>query len=215
MVASADILGAKILIVDDLEANVVLLGQMLRDAGYGSIATTMDPSEVCERHSRNQYDLILLDLEMPVMDGFMVMEGLKELELEDYLSVLVVTAQSGHKLRALQAGAKDFVSKPFELPEVLARVHNLLEVRLLHTEAKNQGKALELQNAELQSALENVKLLSGLLPICAWCKKIRDDQGYWDAIEHYISQHSEAEFTHGICPECMGQFSGEMLDDKP
>jgi CheY-like chemotaxis protein len=197
MVNSADILKAGILLVDDQEVNVLLLERMLRGAGYVSITSTMDPNEVCELHRRNRYDLILLDLLMPVMDGFKVMEGLKEIEEGSYLPVLVITAQPDHKLRALKTGAKDFISKPFDLAEVLARVHNMLEVRLLHT--------------ELRKALEHVKLLSGLLPICMWCKKIRDDQGYWNAIEHYLSQHSEAEFTRGICPDCKRKYSGEML----
>jgi CheY-like chemotaxis protein len=197
MVNSADILKAGILVVDDQEVNVLLLERMLRGAGYVSITSTMDPNEVCELHRRNRYDLILLDLLMPVMDGFKVMEGLKEIEEGSYLPVLVITAQPDHKLRALKTGAKDFISKPFDLAEVLARVHNMLEVRLLHT--------------ELRKALEHVKLLSGLLPICMWCKKIRDDQGYWNAIEHYLSQHSEAEFTRGICPDCKRKYSGEML----
>jgi len=200
MVNSADILNAGILIVDDQEANVLLLERMLRGAGYLSISSTMDPNEVCELHRKNRYGLILLDLLMPGMDGFRVMEDLKEIEEGGYLPVLVITAQPDQKLRALQAGAKDFVSKPFDLAEVLARVHNMLEVRLLY--------------AELRKALEQVKLLSGLLPICMWCKKIRDDQGYWNAIEHYLGQHSEAEFSHGICPDCKRKYSGEMLDKE-
>jgi len=214
MVASADILNAGILIVDDQEVNVLLLEQMLREAGYGSISSTMDSAKVCGLHRKNGYDLILLDLKMPGMDGFQVMEGLKEIDPDGYLPVLVITAQPDHKMRALKAGAKDFVSKPLDLPEVLARVHNMLEVRLLQKETKTYSKALEKQNDELQKALENVKLLSGLLPICAWCKKIRDDQGYWNAIEHYIGQHSEAEFTHGICPDCRRKYSGEMLQEE-
>ena len=143
MVNSADILNAKILIVDDLEANVLLLERMLVSAGYTSIASTMDPREVCELHLNHRYDLILLDLQMPGMDGFQVMEGLKEIEPDGYLPVLVITAQPGHKLRALRAGAKDFISKPFELAEVLARVHNMLEVRLLHKELHNYNDVLE------------------------------------------------------------------------
>ena len=197
---SADILNAGILIVDDQEVNVLLLERMLRGAGYLSISSTMDPNEVCDLHRTNRYGLILLDLLMPGMDGFKVMEGLKEIEEGGYLPVLVITAQPDQKLRALQAGAKDFVGKPFDLAEVLARVHNMLEVRLLYD--------------ELQKALEQVKLLSGLLPICMWCKKIRDDQGYWNAIEHYLGQHSEAEFSHGICPDCKRKYSGEMLDKE-
>lgn len=127
---------AKILIVDDQEANVSLLEQMLVGAGYESIASTTDPEQVCELHLRNHYDLILLDLQMPGMDGFQVMEGLQEIETDSYLPVLVITAQPEHKLRALKAGAKDFVSKPFDLAEVLLRVHNMLEVRLLHSHMK-------------------------------------------------------------------------------
>jgi DNA-binding response OmpR family regulator len=110
---------------------------MLRVAGYTSVESTTDPNEVCELYRRNRYGLILLDLQMPGMDGFQVMEGLKEIEGDGYLPVLVITAQPGHKLRALEAGAKDFVSKPFDLAELRARVHNILEVRLLHLETKN------------------------------------------------------------------------------
>jgi len=136
MINSNDILHGKILIVDDRKSNILLLDRILRGAGYVSVASTMDSSEACELHRKNRYDLILLDLQMPGMDGFQVMEGLKAIELDGYLPVLVITAQPGNKLRALQAGAKDFISKPFDLAEVLARVHNMLEVRLLHTETK-------------------------------------------------------------------------------
>ncbi len=136
MITPNDILHGKILIVDDLEANILLLDQMLRGAGYDAITSTMDPEKVCELHLLNRYDLILLDLQMPGMDGFQVMENLKEIEAGGYLPVLVITAQPEHKLRALNAGAKDFVSKPFDLAEVLIRVHNMLEVRLLHLETK-------------------------------------------------------------------------------
>ena len=136
MISSADILHGKILIVDDQEVNALLLERTLRGAGYVSITFTTEPSAVCELHRKNRYDLILLDLQMPGMDGFEVMEGLKEIEIGSYLPVLVITAQPNHMLRALEAGAKDFVSKPFDLAEVLLRVHNMLEVRLLHLEMK-------------------------------------------------------------------------------
>src|SRR5271166_3465069 len=149
MVTSADILKAKILVVDDKEANVRLIEGMLRVAGYTCVQSTTDPHEVCELHLKNRYGLILLDLQMPGMDGFQVMEGLKEIETDSYLPVLVITAQPGHKLRALEAGAKDFVSKPFDMAELRARVHNILEVRLLHLEAKNSSKVLEGMSREL------------------------------------------------------------------
>jgi putative two-component system response regulator len=138
-----DILGASILLVDDMEANVRLLERMLHGAGYTSVASTTNPHDVCELHQRNLYDLILLDLNMPGMDGFQVMERLRELETDGHLSVIVVTAQPEHKLRALQAGARDFISKPFDLTEVLTRIHNMLEVRLLHKALHHHNEALE------------------------------------------------------------------------
>ncbi len=158
MVSSADILNARILVVDDKDANVRLLEGMLRIAGYTSIESTTDPNEVCELHRRHRYSLILLDLQMPGMDGFQVMEGLKEIEADGYLPVLVITAQPDLKLRALQAGAKDFVSKPFDMAELRARVHNILEVRLLHLETKNYSKVLEETVRELEVSREVIRL---------------------------------------------------------
>jgi serine phosphatase RsbU (regulator of sigma subunit) len=158
MVSSADILNARILVVDDKQANVRLIEGMLRIAGYVSIESTTDPTEVCELHRKNRYALILLDLQMPGMDGFQVMEGLKEIEKDGYLPVLVITAQPDHKLRALQAGAKDFVSKPFDLAELRARVRNILEVRLLHLETKNYSKVLEETVRELEASREVIRL---------------------------------------------------------
>jgi serine phosphatase RsbU (regulator of sigma subunit) len=158
MVSSADILNARILVVDDKEANVRLIEGMLRIAGYTAVESTTDPTGVCELHRKNRYALILLDLLMPGMDGFQVMEGLKEIEKDGYLPVLVITAQPDHKLRALQAGAKDFVSKPFELAELRARVHNILEVRLLHLETKSYSKVLEETVRELEASREVIRL---------------------------------------------------------
>jgi len=143
MISEQEILNASILIVDDQEANVQLLGEMLRDAGYACIASTNDPYEVCALHQKDHYDLILLDLQMPGMDGFQVMEGLKEIETDGYLPVLVITAQPAHKLRALAAGAKDFVAKPFDLVEVQTRIHNMLEVRLLYKKLEHYNQELE------------------------------------------------------------------------
>ena len=138
-----DILNASILIVDDQESNISLLEQLLGEAGYTHVASTMNPQEVCALHRKNGYDLILLDLQMPGMDGFQVMAGLKTNESVSYLPVIVLTAQPGHKLRALQAGAKDFISKPFDLLEVKTRIHNMLEVRLLYKKLENYNKVLE------------------------------------------------------------------------
>lgn len=143
MISTSEILNANILIVDDQETNVMLLEQMLRETGYSRVSTTMKPEKVCALHREHQYDLILLDLQMPVMDGFQVMEELKTVKTDGYLPVLVITAQPDHKIRALQSGARDFVAKPFDLVEVKMRIHNNLEVRLLYNKLMNYSTGLE------------------------------------------------------------------------
>ena len=153
MIKLVNILSAKILVVDDQQSNISLLEQMLTEAGYTDVTTTMNPQEVSALHRKNQYDLILLDLQMPVMDGFQVMEVLKTSHVDAYLPVLVLTAQPGHKLKALQAGAKDFISKPFDLIEVKMRIHNMLEVRLLYKLLEGYSKRLELEVLERTAEL--------------------------------------------------------------
>ena len=188
MIGPADILLGKILIVDDQEANVALLEQMLLGAGYGRVSSTMDPTQVCELHLIHHYDLILLDLQMPGMDGFQVMENLKEIETGGYLPVLVITAQPSHKLRALKAGAKDFISKPLDLPEVLLRVHNMLEVRLLHLETKR------LCDQVLAEQKVSERLLLNVLP-AAIAERLKDRPQATTGVFTEIVTDSYAEVT--------------------
>ena len=143
MIDAPDLLNASILIVDDLDTNVMLLERMLENAGYTNISSTMDPATVAGLHRQHRYDLILLDLHMPGMDGFEVLDALKGIEFDSYVPVLVITAQPSHKIRALQAGARDFVSKPFDLIEVETRIRNMLEVRLLHQRLNRYNQELE------------------------------------------------------------------------
>jgi two-component system cell cycle response regulator len=151
MISEKQILNACILIVDDQQSNVLLLEGMLREAGYACVASTNNPYAVCELYRKNNYDLILLDLQMSGMDGFQVMEALKAVETDGYLPILVITAQPGHKLRALSSGAKDFVSKPFDLLEAKTRIHNMLEVRLLYKHLEHYS--LEMESLALHDAL--------------------------------------------------------------
>lgn len=172
-----DILDASILIVDDQQANVQLLEQLLGDAGYTHISSTMNPQEVCALHRKHAYDLILLDLQMPIMDGFQVMESLKTNDNDIYLPVIVLTAQPGHKLRALQAGAKDFISKPFDLTEVKTRIHNMLEVRLLHKKLDSYNTLLEETVAERTAQLRESEARFRSLTELA-------SDWYWEQDEH-------------------------------
>ena len=159
MTGPSEILNASILIVDDQDANISLLEQMLSGAGYTNVTSTRNPREVCDLHRKNRYTLILLDLQMPDMDGFQVMEALKEIEVGGYLPVLVQTSQPGHRVRALKAGAKDFVSKPFDLAEVLLRVHNMIEVRLLHRDEKMRSELAEKSEQEVRLSALNYRRL--------------------------------------------------------
>ena len=172
IIIEQEILEADILIVDDQEANISLLEQLLLDSGYTSVTSTSKPEEVCEMHRIHRYDLILLDLQMPVMDGFEVIKALKVNHDDAYLPVLVLTAQPNHKLRALQAGAKDFISKPFDLVEVKTRIHNMLEVRLLYTKLENYNKVLEQtvleRTAELRESEARYRSLTELASDWYW-----------------------------------------------
>lgn len=151
MSADLGLLDARILIVDDKAANVALLERLLHSSGYRQVSSTQDPFSVAQRHRAQPFDLILLDLQMPGLDGFAVMQALHSIEPEGYIPVLAITVQPNHKLRALNAGARDFVAKPFDLTELKSRIHNLLEVRLLYTRLTQAAR--ELQTIALHDAL--------------------------------------------------------------
>jgi PAS domain S-box-containing protein len=215
MIDPSDMLGASILIVDDQEANVMLLEQMLANAGYTQVTSTTDPFTVCALHQQHHYDLILLDLQMPGMDGFQVLEALKVIEPDGYVPVLVITAQPNHKLHALQAGAKDFVSKPFELVEVETRIRNMLEVRLLHRQLNRYNQQLEhtvmLRTAELRASEARFQRFAELSTdwyweqdadgtLTNWSGPVTDmvgigggDSGGWDVAERALLDENIAE----------------------
>lgn len=166
------ILGSRILIVDDQDANVELLERLLGDAGYTNLSSTMDPTVVAARHRAERFDLILLDLQMPGMDGFQVIEAIKTNDTEQYLPVIVLTAQPGHKLRALQVGVRDFISKPFDLIEVKTRIHNMLEVQLLYRQLQDHNRLLEEtvreRTAELRESEARFRSLTELASDWYW-----------------------------------------------
>ncbi len=157
MLSDADVLKARILVVDDQSAHVHLLERLLGDAGYLNVTATTDPLRVCALHRQHGYDLILLDLQMPVLDGFGVMEALRATagaSAGGILPVIALTAQPGHKLRALQAGARDFINKPFDMLEVKLRIHHMLETRLLYKMLEDHNRTLERSVQERTAALQ-------------------------------------------------------------
>lgn len=203
MLENSDIFNASILIVDDQQVNVTLLEQLLGQSGYTQVMSTTNPVSVCALHEKHRFDLILLDLQMPEMDGFQVMEKLKQDLADSYMSVLVITAQPDHKLRALQSGAKDFISKPFDIVEVKTRIHNMLEVRLLYKKLENYNKTLE------QTVLERTAELRVSEARFRSFTQLSSDW-YWE-------QDTEGNFTNVSGPvfEMLGIAVDDMLGSTP
>jgi CheY-like chemotaxis protein len=196
-----------ILIVDDEQGNIEILGETLGDS-Y-EILFAMSGKEALEIAKHQIPDMIILDIIMPVMSGYEVLRSLKLNPSLKEIPVIFITAlnQEDQETKGLTLGAVDYIPKPFNTAIVKLRVKTQLELKM-------QREVLAHRNEELRKALAKIKTLSGLLPICASCKKIRDDQGYWTQLESYISEHSEAVFTHGCCPECMKKLYPEMYEKK-
>ncbi|MFZ3219277.1 MAG: response regulator [Rhodoferax sp.] len=172
IISETDIRNARILVVDDQPVNIELLKEMLKLEGYTRVTSTTNPREVCALYDENPFDLILLDLKMPGMDGFEVMQALKTHHPQDYLPILVITAEPGHKLHALQAGARDFVSKPFDMLETKTRIRNMLEVRLLYHALEKSNQVLEQtvqeRTAELRESEARYRSLTELASDWYW-----------------------------------------------
>lgn len=194
-----------ILIVDDLPENVQILGHLLSKEYRTFFA--MNGSEALEQAEKLTPDLILLDVMMPEMDGYEVCRRLKQdLKLKD-IPVIFITAldRPEYESQGLKLGAADYITKPFNPDLVQLRIRN-------HIEFKRQRDLLKARTLELEGALAKIKILSGIIPICSSCKKIRDDAGYWQQVEEYISQHSDAEFSHGICNDCLKNLYPEYYE---
>ena len=188
--------GVTVLVVDDDRDLLKLLSDILTGQGY--LVDVADSGEMALASVvANPPELILLDIMMSGMNGFEVLRWLKERDASCDIPIIFLSAvnETVQRVRGLNLGAIDFISKPFQPEELLARMQNHLGARRLRVR-------VEQQRDELCSALAKVKVLRGFLPICAKCKKIRDDEGNWTQLEYYIQEHSEAELSHGICPEC-------------
>jgi DNA-binding response OmpR family regulator len=185
------------LIAEDDAVSRRLLEATLVKWGYEVVVTT-DGLQALEVLSQSDApSLAILDWMMPGLDGAQVCLKARELAGERLLYMILLTAKGRKEdiVEGLTAGADDYVIKPFDRSELKARINAGERILRLQAELASRVKELEL-------ALTNVKLLQGLLPICCYCKKIRDDKNYWQQVDTYVADHSEAQFTHGICPDC-------------
>ena len=196
-----------ILVVDDTVEVRGMLGVLLESAGYEGVLFAESAEEAFERLGMGgagaapiDVDVILMDINMPGLDGVEACRRIKAVERFCDTPIIMVTAmaEAGFLEAAFAAGATDYVAKPINRVELLARMRSAVRLK----REMDRRKARE---QELEQALREVKNLRGLLPICGQCKKIRDDQGQWQAVESYIKAHSEADFSHGICPECLNK----------
>lgn len=196
--------GGAVLVVDDTPTNLRLVSDVLADAGF-EVAVARSGEEALARLEVYRPDVVLLDVMMPGLDGFETCRRMKASAAWADIPVIFMTALGDveSKLAGFAAGAVDYVTKPFDVREVVARARTQVTLRRLERELVDRNAALARTNAELQEALASVRTLSGLLPICAHCKKIKDDEGSWRRVEDYVAARTEAEFTHGICPACL------------
>ena len=212
---------ANILIIDDDILSLELMKKILYKAGFNNIRTAANGKEGVELILQELPDLILLDYLLPDMDGFDVCKILKQNESTQDIPVFIITGASVDydttMEDAFKTGASEYFTKPVRLTDFLPRMRTALKSKKLLDQVRHEitlrEKAEQEQSkliGELQHALDSIKALKGLLPICSSCKKIRDDDGYWQNVEKYIREHSEAQFTHGICPECAQRLYPEV-----
>lgn len=188
-----EILGMKIYTIDDEKYNTFLIEQLLEEVGFDNTMQFNKGADLFEQLENEELpDLIISDILMPKLSGYDLIKKVKSNPDWKHIPIIIITAVSvdvtDHLKMSFDAGAMDFIRKPINEIELVARVSSAL--------------ILEHQRQKLEKALQEVKTLQGMLPICSYCKKIRDDDDYWTEIENYISAHSDTKFSHSICPDC-------------
>lgn len=192
-----------ILVVDDILENVKFLVRMLGEQGY-RVRPCLNGNLALTAARKETPDLILLDIMMPGMDGYQVAAQLKQDPLLSQVPIIFISALDNvhDKVKSFSAGGVDYVTKPFQTEELLARIETHLTLQQLRRDLKDRNDHLEAMNKKLQQAVDEIKTLQGILPICSFCKKIRDDGGYWQRVEVYFNRHTLVDFSHGVCPDC-------------
>lgn len=196
----------RILIAEDDSTLRTILTTMLETLGH-DVVVTIDGAEAWDAMQQpDAPGLAILDWNMPRMTGVDVCRRIRAVNTSEppYLILLTVHKEKGHIVTGLDAGANDYMIKPYDHDELRARVD--VGARMLELQSALAGKV-----KELKKALDDVKTLRGIVPICASCKKIRDDKGFWQQVERYVATHTEAQFTHGVCPDCFKKFYPDYI----
>jgi len=198
----------RILIAEDDLTSRNILAALLKKKGHEVMETTNGTDAWTVMQKPDAPRMAILDWMMPEMDGLEVVRRIRELQTEQppYLIMLTAKGEKSDIVVGLDAGADDYLVKPFDAGELKARIEVGRRIVDLQMRLAEQVKAL-------QQALKHIKTLQGIIPICSFCKKIRNDKGYWDQVEAYVGKHSQAEFSHSICPECMAIHYPEYADE--
>ncbi|MCP9446522.1 MAG: response regulator [Nitrospira sp.] len=210
-----------ILIVDDSTDQQFLLRSILTNAGHSDVVTAESAQAAFSLlpldagQDRSSIDLILMDILMPNLNGIDACRLIKQRDHLRDIPIIMVTAKNDPDdlSEAFSAGAMDYISKPVNRVELLARVTSALTLKREMDCRKERETELRRSNEELQRALKEVKVLRGLIPICASCKNIRTDDGLWTRIEEYLSEHSEVQFSHGLCQPCIKKLYPGVCQD--
>jgi DNA-binding response OmpR family regulator len=211
----------ELLIIDDVSKNIQVLGHVLSKEDY-SLSFAMDGRQALQLIAENDFDLILLDIMMPFMDGYEVCRRLKKIPGKGDIPVIFLTARTEAEdiVKGFQMGAVDYVTKPFNAHELHARVRTHVELKNArdtitrhNRELAQKNDALQEINAKLKKALDRIETLEGILPICSFCKKIRNENGTWNRLEGYIMARSSAKFSHSVCPDCLKRHYPDLKED--
>jgi DNA-binding response OmpR family regulator len=197
-----------ILVVDDTPELLQASARVLRSAG-ATVHEAVDGRSCLAAVHHHRPDLVLLDVELPDLLGYEICRRIKNDESLKAVYVVMLSSTmttSDDQSKGLESGADGYITRPLPNRELLARVESV--ARIIRAERERDRLI-----TQLQQALETIKTLSGMLPICASCKKIRNDTGYWEEVESYVKRHSDAEFTHGICPACARKLYGDLYDE--
>jgi AmiR/NasT family two-component response regulator len=211
----------RILIVDDNDSILEALQKILRAAACTVIGEAHDGAQAVALAKRLQPDIILMDIEMPNLNGI---AAARHIQKHQPTPIILLTVHDTPELieQAREAGVVGYLVKPPDANEIIrtikiamSRFNDFRELQRLNAELERLNRELETRNAQLQKAMAAIKTLKGLVPICAWCgKKIQDEDGTWVQLETYIAERSEAEFTHGICPDCLEKWRKSQRKKK-
>ncbi len=204
----------KVLIVDDIDTNVKLLEYCLRHMDLEIITANCGKTAI-QAAKDNELALVLMDVQMPIMDGFTTAAEIHKLEGREILPIIFITAISRHDkfvLQGYESGAVDYLLKPISEPILRNKVKVFIELARQRDLIEKQRAELEVKVKELQHALDEIKILRGIIPICSSCMKVRNDKGYWEQVETYIENHSDVDFSHGICPDCLKKQYPDIAD---